>query len=102
MQITLGEIGALRTKAAMLSLATMQRADTGAVNLTPQQPGLVKHVVSESAILLLLLQSAVALVGNSALTCAHPLERHLREVLRARTRSSQGDSVLKAAGLMSA
>jgi alkylation response protein AidB-like acyl-CoA dehydrogenase len=100
MQITLGEIGALRTKAAMLSLATMQRADTGAVNLTPQQPGLVKHVVSESAILLL--QSAVALVGNSALTCAHPLERHLREVLRARTRSSQGDSVLKAAGLMSA
>jgi alkylation response protein AidB-like acyl-CoA dehydrogenase len=100
MQITLGEIGALRTKAAMLSLATMQRADTGAVNLTPQQPGLVKHVVSESAILLL--QKAVALVGNSALTCAHPLERHLREVLRARTRSSQGDSVLKAAGLMSA
>jgi alkylation response protein AidB-like acyl-CoA dehydrogenase len=100
MQITLGEIGALRTKAAMLSLATMQRADTGAVNLTPQQPGLVKHVVSESTILLL--QSAVALVGNSALTCAHPLERHLREVLRARTRSSQGDSVLKAAGLMSA
>jgi alkylation response protein AidB-like acyl-CoA dehydrogenase len=100
MQITLGEIGALRTKAAMLSLATMQRAGTGAVNLTPQQPGLVKHVVSESAILLL--QSAVALVGNSALTCAHPLERHLREVLRARTRSSQGDSVLKAAGLMSA
>jgi alkylation response protein AidB-like acyl-CoA dehydrogenase len=96
MQITLGEIGALRTKAAMLSLATMQRADTGAVNLTPQQPGLVKHVVSESAILLL--QSAVALVGNSALTCAHPLERHLREVLRARTRSSQGDSVLKLPG----
>jgi hypothetical protein len=40
----------LRTTAVMLLLATVQRADTVAANLTPQEPGLVKHVVSESAI----------------------------------------------------
>jgi alkylation response protein AidB-like acyl-CoA dehydrogenase len=87
----------LRTTAVMLLLATVQRADTVAANLTPQEPGLVKHVVSESAIEVL--QKAVALVGNPALTRAHPLERRLRDDLCARLHSPQSASVLKAAGI---
>ena len=44
-------------------------------------------------------QKAVALIGNPGLTRAHPLERHLRDVLCARVHSPQSDSVLKAAGI---
>jgi alkylation response protein AidB-like acyl-CoA dehydrogenase len=97
MQIALDEIDALRTTAATLLLATAQRADTVAANLTPQESGLVKPVVSESAIEVL--QKAIALVGNPALTRAHPLERPLRDVLCARVHSPQSASVLKAAGI---
>jgi alkylation response protein AidB-like acyl-CoA dehydrogenase len=43
-------------------------------------------------------QEAVALTGNPGLTRAHPLERHLRDVLCARIHTPQEDSVLLAAG----
>jgi alkylation response protein AidB-like acyl-CoA dehydrogenase len=97
MQTTLGEIEASRYTAATLLAATAKKTDTAPETLTPEEPGLVKHVVSESAIDIV--QRAVALIGNPALTRAHPLERHLRDVLCARVHSPQGDSVLKAAGI---
>ncbi|MBV9234982.1 MAG: hypothetical protein JOZ94_04035, partial [Xanthobacteraceae bacterium] len=46
-----------------------------------------------------IVQKASALIGNPALTRAHPLERHLRDILCARVHSPQSDSVLKAAGI---
>jgi alkylation response protein AidB-like acyl-CoA dehydrogenase len=97
MQIALGEIDAIRHTAATLLLATAQKVDAAPATLTAEEPGLVKHIVSEGAIEVV--QKAVALIGNPALTRAHPLERHLRDVLCARVHSPQSDSVLKAAGI---
>jgi alkylation response protein AidB-like acyl-CoA dehydrogenase len=97
MQIALGDIEALRLSAATLLTATAQKADAEAASLKPEEPGLVKHVVAESAIEIV--QKAVGLVGNPALTRAHPLERHLRDVLCGRVHSPQGDAVLKTAGI---
>jgi alkylation response protein AidB-like acyl-CoA dehydrogenase len=97
MQMALGEIDVLRHAAATLLAATAQKVDTAPATLTPEEPGIVKHVVSENAIDAV--QKAVALIGNPALTRAHPLERHLRDVLCARVHAPQSDSVLKAAGI---
>jgi alkylation response protein AidB-like acyl-CoA dehydrogenase len=97
MQIALGEIDALRITAETLLAATAQKADATPDSLTSDEPGLVKHVVSERAIEVV--QKAIALIGNPALTRSHPLERHLRDVLCARVHSPQSDSVLKAAGI---
>jgi alkylation response protein AidB-like acyl-CoA dehydrogenase len=97
MQTALGEIDALRHAAAILLFATAQKVDAAPATLTPEEPGIVKHVVSENAIEVV--QKAVALIGNPALTRAHPLERHLRDVLCARVHAPQSDSVLKAAGI---
>jgi hypothetical protein len=58
---------------------------------------IVQLAVSEGAIEAV--QKAVALIGNPRLTRAHPLERHLRDVLCARVHSPQSDSILKAAGV---
>ncbi|MBV9630950.1 MAG: acyl-CoA/acyl-ACP dehydrogenase [Xanthobacteraceae bacterium] len=97
MQVAIGEIEALRTTAATMLASTARKADTTPAELSPEEPGLVKHLVSESAIEIV--QKASALIGNPALTRAHPLERHLRDVLCARVHSPQSDSVLKAAGI---
>ena len=97
MQIALGEIDALRYAAETLLVATAEKVDHAPATLTPEEPGLVKHIVSESAIDAV--QKAVALIGNPALTRAHPLERHLRDILCARVHSPQGDLVLKATGI---
>jgi alkylation response protein AidB-like acyl-CoA dehydrogenase len=97
MQITLGEIDAIRHTATTLLLATAQKVDAAPATLTPEEPGLVKHIVSEGAIEVV--QKAVALIGNPGLTRAHPLERHLRDVLCARVHSPQSDTILKAAGV---
>lgn len=99
MQIAVGEIEAQRTAATALLAATAHKADSAPGAITPEEPGLVKHLVCESAIDIV--QKAVALIGNPALTRAHPLERHLRDVLCARVHSPQSDSVLKAAGVAS-
>jgi alkylation response protein AidB-like acyl-CoA dehydrogenase len=97
MQIALGEIDAIRHTAATLLIATAQKVDAAPAALTAEEPGLVKHIVSEGAIDVV--QKAVALIGNPGLTRAHPLERHLRDVLCARVHSPQSDSILKAAGV---
>jgi len=97
MQMALGEIDAIRHAAATLLAATAQKVDSAPASLTPEEPGIVKHIVSEGAIDAV--QKAVALIGNPALTRAHPLERHLRDVLCARVHSPQGDSVLRAVGI---
>jgi len=80
-----------------LLTATAQKADVAPAKLTPDEPGLVKHIVSESAIDAV--ERAISLIGNPALTRAHPLERHLRDVLCARVHSPQSDSALRAAGV---
>jgi len=97
MQVAVGEIDAIRHSAATLLAATAQKVDTAPTSLAAEEPGIVKHIVSEGAIDAV--QKAVALIGNPALTRAHPLERHLRDVLCARVHSPQSDSVLKAVGI---
>jgi alkylation response protein AidB-like acyl-CoA dehydrogenase len=97
MQVALGEIDAIRHAISTLLASTAQKADAAPTSLTPEEPGIVKHIVSEGAIEAV--QKAVALIGNPALTRAHPLERHLRDVLCARVHSPQGDTVLKAVGI---
>jgi len=97
MQLAVGEIEALRTSSWTLLAATARTADTAPESLDRNEPTLIKYVVTENAIRIV--QIAVALVGNPALSRANPLERHLRDVLCARIHSPQGDSILKAAGV---
>ena len=77
--------------------ATAAKADDPRESLDPNEPAVVKHVVTENAITAV--QKAVALVGNPALRRSNPMERHLRNVLCGRIHSPQGDSILQAAGL---
>jgi len=88
MQVALGEIDALRTTAATLLLAKAQ----GASQRTKRRrsPASSSRPSRKAR-----LQKAVAVIGDPALTRAHPLERHFRDVLCARGHSPQGDSLLK-------
>lgn len=97
MQLGLGAIEADIRSASMLLDALAAKVDEAPQRLDPAEPGIVKHVVTESAIRAV--QSAVALSGNPGLSRSEPLERHLRDVLCARVHTPQNDSVLKAAGL---
>jgi alkylation response protein AidB-like acyl-CoA dehydrogenase len=97
MQLAVGEIDALRHASADLIAAGATRADRGVAAAEATPSALAKHLVTENAIAVV--QKAVALVGNPALSRSNPLERHLRDVLCGRVHSPQGDSVLQAAGL---
>ncbi len=57
---------------------------------------LLKTIVADNAVAAV--EQAVSLCGNHALTCANPLERHLRDVLCARIHTPQADQALTAAG----
>ncbi|SFM16860.1 acyl-CoA dehydrogenase family protein [Methylobacterium pseudosasicola] len=61
-----------------------------------REAGFVKLTATENAIAVV--QRAVELCGNAALTRANPLERHLRDVLCARIHWPQADAVRVAAG----
>jgi alkylation response protein AidB-like acyl-CoA dehydrogenase len=97
MQVAVGEIEILLRASTALLDATAAKADDPRESLDPNEPAIVKHVVTENAIAAV--QKAVALIGNPALSRSNPLERHLRNVLCGRIHSPQGDSVLQAAGL---
>ena len=58
--------------------------------------GLGKVIASRSAIAAV--ETAVAALGNPALTRSHPLERHLRDVLCSRIHPPQDDTALVGAG----
>ena len=64
--------------------------------LSPTEIGLLKHLVTENAIVGV--EQAIRLAGNPGLARSNALERHYRDVLCGRIHSPQSDSVLSAAG----
>jgi alkylation response protein AidB-like acyl-CoA dehydrogenase len=61
-----------------------------------RQSTVVKHTVTNGAIDAVM--EAVRITGNPGLLRAHPLERHLRDVLHGRIHTPQDDTILVAAG----
>ena len=59
-------------------------------------PAIAKVIATRAAIGVV--EQAVALVGNNALTRKNPLERHYRDVLCARVHTPQDDTILATAG----
>jgi len=62
----------------------------------PAGTGTIKHIVTNNAVQAV--QLAIDSIGNPALTRAHPLERHLRNVLCSRVHMPQDDIVLTGLG----
>ncbi|KER36972.1 acyl-CoA dehydrogenase [Sphingobium indicum F2] len=62
----------------------------------PAAAGTVKYIVTNNAVQAV--QLAIDAIGNPALTRAHPLERHLRNVLCSRVHMPQDDIVLTGLG----
>lgn len=90
-----GEIEAQLVQAEELLYGLTARAvagDEAAIARTP----LVKVLIVRSAISAV--ETAVAALGNPALSRHNPLERHLRDVLSARVHPPQEDAALLAAG----
>ena len=94
-QAEVGEIEARLLTAADLLSALALRFDAGDAEAA-WHAAAAKLVATRAAIDAV--QSAVALVGNNALTRRNSLERHLRDVLCARVHTPQDDSVLTALG----
>lgn len=94
-QQTAGQVEALLVQAEELLLGLAARADAGDPGATPRF-GLAKVLATRGAIEAV--QTAVAALGNPALTRHHPLERHLRDVLAARVHPPQEDAALLATG----
>lgn len=93
-QALLGEIEALLLVNRSLIEHAVSREEAGEQPTT--DAGLVKHVVTENAIVAI--GKAVAAIGNPALTQANPLERYYRDVLCGRIHTPQQDWVLSASG----
>lgn len=94
-QTVAGEIEAQLVGAEEILLGLAARFDAGD-QLAPARAGVAKLLTSRAAITAV--QTAVAAIGNPALTRHHPLERHLRDVLGARPHPPQDDAALLAAG----
>ncbi len=94
-QAVAGEIEAQIVQAETLLYGTLHR-------LEAEEPGvvqglsLVKTQIARSVIAAV--QTAVAALGNAALTRHYPLERHLRDVLCVRVHPPQEDTALLGAG----
>jgi alkylation response protein AidB-like acyl-CoA dehydrogenase len=89
-QELVGEIdGLLLQNRVLLDAAAHER-------LGPAQGGLVKHLVTETAIAAV--EKAIAATGNPGLSRHNPLQRHFRDVLCGRIHTPQADVVLTAAG----
>jgi alkylation response protein AidB-like acyl-CoA dehydrogenase len=93
-QSAVGEIEAKLFAAGALLDGVAEATDRGEPDA--RAASLAKVVATREAIAAV--QDAVALTGNPGLTRAHPLERHLRDVLCARIHTPQDDHVLLAAG----
>ncbi|MCU1661934.1 MAG: hypothetical protein QOI36_999 [Pseudonocardiales bacterium] len=94
-QAVAGEIDAQIAQAETLLLGALLRADSGDTGHLPQL-SLLKVQIARSAIAAV--QTAVAALGNPALTRHQPFERHLRDVLCVRVHPPQEDAALLAAG----
>ncbi|MFD0636607.1 acyl-CoA dehydrogenase family protein [Catenulispora yoronensis] len=94
-QDAVGEIEVGLTAAADLVAGLARRFDEGD-RQAAEHSAAAKLVGTRAAIAAV--ESAVALVGNNALTRRNPLQRHLRDVLCARVHTPQDDSVVSAAG----
>ncbi|QMU77377.1 acyl-CoA/acyl-ACP dehydrogenase [Streptacidiphilus sp. PB12-B1b] len=98
-QTAVGEIDTALTGAERLVAALAQAADADAeeeAQAAAEAAGAAKVIGTRAAIGAV--EQAVALVGNHGLTRAHPLQRHLRDVLCSRVHTPQDDMVLLAAG----
>lgn len=94
-QQTAGQVEALLVQAEELLLGLAARADAGDPGAAARF-GLAKVLATRSAIEAV--QTAVAALGNPALTRHHPLERHLRDVLASRVHPPQEDAALLSTG----
>ena len=95
MQEAVGQIEALLLTNRRLVASAAEEYDRGN-GPDPDTCNLIKTVAAENAIAAV--EEAVKLAGNTGLARAHPLERHLRDVLCARIHSPQADSAHIAAG----
>lgn len=90
-----GEVEAQLVQAEEVLLGLAARIDAGDPAAGPRV-GVAKLLATRSAITAV--ETAVAALGNPALTRHHPLERHLRDVLASRVHPPQDDAALLAAG----
>jgi alkylation response protein AidB-like acyl-CoA dehydrogenase len=86
-----GEIEAQLFQAEEVIHSVARRADEGDRQAFAQTP-FVKLLATRSAVTAV--QTAVAAIGNPALTRHHPIERHLRDVLCCRIHPPQDDMAL--------
>ncbi|CAI7979269.1 MULTISPECIES: acyl-CoA dehydrogenase family protein [unclassified Parafrankia] len=94
-QAVAGEIEAQLVLAEELAFGLGRRIDAGE-SIPPQRLVLAKPLIVRAAVTAV--QTAVAAIGNPALTRHNPLERHLRDVLCARVHPPQEDTALLVAG----
>ncbi|WP_020104757.1 acyl-CoA dehydrogenase family protein [Nocardia sp. 348MFTsu5.1] len=94
-QTVAGEIEAQIVQAETLLYGTLLRVETDDPTVAAGL-SLVKVQIARSVIAAV--QTAVAALGNAALTRHNPLERHLRDVLCVRVHPPQEDTALLAAG----
>jgi alkylation response protein AidB-like acyl-CoA dehydrogenase len=96
-QTVAGEIEAQIAQAEALLFGTLLRLEAGhEVHEVTAQLSVVKVQIARSVVAAV--QTAVAALGNPALTRKNPLERHLRDVLCVRIHPPQEDTALLAAG----
>jgi alkylation response protein AidB-like acyl-CoA dehydrogenase len=94
-QSVAGEIEAQLVQAEAVLFDAARRSDAGDPR-AGERAVLAKAIGTRSAIAAV--QTAVAALGNPALTRHNPLERHLRDVLAARVHPPQEDAALLIAG----
>ncbi|MFF2555075.1 acyl-CoA dehydrogenase family protein [Nocardia sp. NPDC058058] len=94
-QSVAGEIEAQIVQAETLLYGTLHRLEVGE-NDVAQRLSVVKVLIARSVVAAV--QTAVAALGNAALTRHNPLERHLRDVLCVRVHPPQEDTAVLSAG----
>nr|WP_232531264.1 acyl-CoA dehydrogenase family protein [Microlunatus antarcticus] len=94
-QTVAGEIEAQLVGAEELLLGLASRFDTGDPDAA-RRAGVAKLLTTRAATTAV--QTALAAIGNPALTRHHPLERHFRDVQGARPHPPQDDAALLLAG----
>jgi len=95
--ISVATAGLDPANAALAEQVELVLLDTAAAGgLKAGEAGLVKHLVTENAILAL--EKAIAASGNPGLSRHNALQRHYRDVLCGRIHTPQGDMILTGAG----
>ncbi|WP_306214328.1 acyl-CoA dehydrogenase family protein [Actinoplanes sp. RD1] len=94
-QTVAGEIDLQIAQAETLLYGALERAETDSGTFQPQL-SLIKVAIARAVIAAT--QTAVAALGNPALSRHHSLERHLRDALCIRVHPPQEDAALLAAG----